>query len=254
MKVRLYTIPGSHPGIAVQAMLAHKSIEFERTDLMPVVSKLALRLLGFPSVTVPALKVDGRRIQGSIDITRELERLQPEPPLYPADPEQRVAVEQIESFCDVGLQHPIRQAIWWGFKRDATPLRSYSEGARLGVPIGLAVKTAAPIVALAVRYNQANDDNVRSALASLPGLLQRLDDWIDEGVIGGSELNAADIQVAASLRLAMTMDDLRPYIEPRPCGQLARRVLPDYPGRMPAILPAQWLAPLAEGDPVSSAV
>ncbi|HZK16577.1 MAG TPA: glutathione S-transferase N-terminal domain-containing protein, partial [Solirubrobacterales bacterium] len=66
MNVRLYTIPGSHPGIAAQRMLAEKGIEYKRTDLMPVISKLAVRLLGFSGVTVPALKIDGRRVQGSI--------------------------------------------------------------------------------------------------------------------------------------------------------------------------------------------
>lgn len=254
MKVRLYTIPGSHPGVAIQSMLDYKSIGYQRTDLMPVISKLALRLLGFPDVTVPAARIDGNRVQGSIAISRELDRLRPQPPLYPDSGERRLAVEQIERFCDVGLQHPIRQAIWWSFKRDHAPLRSYSEGARLGVPIGLAVKTAAPIIALAVRFNQASDENVRAGLATLPGLLKRLDDWIEEGVIGGDEPNAADFQVSASLRLAMTMADLRPHIESRPCGQLALRLMPDYPGQMPPILPPDWLAPLAGATSATNAV
>ena len=40
VKVRLYTIPGSHPGVAAQLMLKYKGIEFKRTDLFPVISKL----------------------------------------------------------------------------------------------------------------------------------------------------------------------------------------------------------------------
>ena len=43
MKVRLYTIPGSHPGVAAQMMLDHKGIPFKRKDLFPVVSKAVLR-------------------------------------------------------------------------------------------------------------------------------------------------------------------------------------------------------------------
>lgn len=244
MQVRLYTIPGSHPGIAVQSMLNHKSIAFDRIDLMPVLSKPILKLLGFPGITVPAARIEGRRVQGSIAIGRELDRLQPNPPLYPSDPVRRHDVEQIEAFCDVGLQHPIRQIIWWAFKRDSEPLRSFAEGARLGLPIGLAVKTAAPIIALAARFNRASDENVRAALASLPGLLNRLDDWIAEGVLGGNEPTAADFQVAASLRLAMTLADLRPLIESRPCGRLAMRLVPEYPGYIPPVLPEDWLEPL----------
>lgn len=246
MKVRLYTIPGSHPGMAIQAMLKHKQIAFHRTDLMPMVSKAALRLLGFPGPSVPAAKIDGRRVQGSIAISHALDRSQPEPPLYPADPSHRTAVEQVETFCDVGLQHPIRQAVWWAFRRDHEPMRSFSEGSRLGLPIGLAVKTAGPIVAASVRYNRATDANVRNALAGLPGMLNRLDDLIEEGTLGGEMPTAADFQVAANLRLAMTMDDLRPFIESRPCGRLALELIPDYPGRLPAALPHAWLEPLRE--------
>jgi hypothetical protein len=42
----------------------------------------------------------------------------------------------------------------------------------------------------------------------------------------------------------LTMDDLRPAIENRPAGALAKRVVPDYPGHTPPIIPAEWLAPL----------
>ena len=91
-------------------MLDHKGIAYKRTDLMPVISKLALRALGFPGNTVPALKLDGSRVQGSRQIARELERLRPEPPLFPADPERRAAVEAAERFGDEELQAPIRRS------------------------------------------------------------------------------------------------------------------------------------------------
>jgi glutathione S-transferase len=244
MEARLYVIPASHPSICSALMLEHKGIEYKRTDLMPVISKLALRALGFPRKTVPALKVDGQRVQGSREIARELERLRPEPALFPSDPEKRAAVEEAERFGDEELQHPIRQLLWWSIKQDKAPLRSYSEGARLGVPIDLAMMTAAPIVALSARFNEADDENVRRDIAALPALLQRVDDWIAAGVLNGEQLNAADFQIAPSLGLAMTMDDLRPAIEGRPAGELAKRVVPDYPGKTPPILPPAWLQPL----------
>jgi glutathione S-transferase len=244
MSARLYVIPASHPSIAAALMLEHKGISFKRTDLMPVVSKGVLRAVGFPGNTVPALKIDGDKVQGSRQIARELERLRPEPPLFPADPEKRTAVETAERFGDEELQHPIRQLLWWGFKQDRYPLASYSEGAKLGVPIGLAVKTGAPLVALSARFNEASDENARAALGKLPSLLDRVDAWVESGVINGEQLNVADFQIAPSIGLMMTLDDLRPAIENRPAGALARRVVPSYPGRMPAVLPAEWLAPL----------
>lgn len=249
MKVRLYTIPGSHPGVAAQAMLRQKGIAFKRTDLFPVISKLVVRALGFQRNTVPALKIDGRKVQGSRETARELDRIQADPPLFPSDPQQRAAVEEAERFGDEELQHPIRQIIWWSFQQDKTPLRSYSEGARLGIPIGVAVRTAAPIVALAARFNEATDENVRSALASLGSQLDRVDRLIADGTIGGERLNAADFQIASSLRLAMTLQDLRTPIDARPAGKLARRVIPEYPGDFPPILPAAWLEPLRSPAP-----
>jgi glutathione S-transferase len=246
MSARLFVIPASHPSITAELMLEHKGIAYKQTDLLPVISKGALRAAGFSGVTVPALKIDGSKVQGSRQIARELERLRPEPPLFPSDPEQRAAVEEAERFGDEELQHPIRQILWWGMKRDKAPLRSYSEGAKIGLPIGLAMKTAAPIVALSARFNGADDDSVRSDLEKLPALLQRVDDLIVAGTLNGEALNAADLQIAPSIGLAMTLDDLRPAIENRPAGALAKRVVPDYPGRMPPVLPAEWLAPLRQ--------
>ena len=252
MEARLYTIPGSHPGMAARAMLEYKGIAYKRTDLFPVMSKGILRVLGFPGKTVPALKIDGRKVQGSRPIARELERLQPQPALFPEDPELRAAVEEAERFGDEELQHPIRQISWWSIKKDSSSLRSYSEGAKLGIPIGLAVKTAAPIVALAARTNEATDDNVRRDLAALPGYLDKIDAWIEAGVLGGEQLNAADFQIAPSIALAMTLQDLRPAIEARPAGQHARRVIPDYPGDAPAILPPAWLQQLRDTTAAAS--
>jgi glutathione S-transferase len=242
---RLYVIPASHPSIAVQLMLEHKGIAYKRTDLLPVVSKGVVRALGFSGATVPAMKIDGDRVQGSRPIARELERLRPQPALFPEDPQRRAAVEEAERFGDEELQHPVRQLLWWSIKHEKKPLASYSEGARLGIPIGLAVKTAAPIVALSARFNEASDENARRALVALPGLLDRVDAWIESGVLNGEQLNAADFQIAPSLGLAMTLEDLRPAIEERPAGSLARRLVPNYPGQMPPVLPAEWLDPLA---------
>jgi len=242
--VRLYTIPGSHPGVAVQAMMKAKGIPFKRTDLFPVMQKLVVRAIGFPKQTVPAIKIDGRKVQGSREIARELDRVQPQPPLFPEDAEQRRAVEEAERFGDEELQHPIRQMVWWTLKKDKAPLRSYSEGAKLGIPIGLAVATAAPIVAATAHYNEATDENIRSGLAELPGFLDRIDAWIEAGVLDGEQLNAADYQIAPSLRLAMSMQDLRPLIDARPAGRFARRVIPDYPGDAPPAFPPAWMQPL----------
>lgn len=270
LDAKLYVIPGSHPAMAARRMLELKGIPYRRVDLMPVISRGALRALRFPSNTVPSLAIAGRKLTGSREIARELDALRPDPPLYPSDPERRVAVEDAERWGEEILQPAVRRILWNALKRNRAPLASYAQGAKLGVPIGLAVRTAAPIIAAANRMNRADDEAVRRDLASLPGWLKRIDDWIEEGVLGsqgapdGERLrnqpqrpsgtdaagfeapSAADLQIAASLRLAMTLDDLRPVIAERPAGELAVRAIPDFPGQAPAVLPPAWLEPVRE--------
>ncbi|MET0730243.1 MAG: glutathione S-transferase N-terminal domain-containing protein, partial [Solirubrobacterales bacterium] len=183
-EAKLYVIPGSHPSMTARLMLERKGIPYKRVDLIPVLSKAILRAKRFPGATVPAIKLEGRRIQGSREIARELDRIQPEPALVPADPDKRVKVEEAEAWGDEFQQKP-RRLSWWALRRDRAPMASYSEGARLGVPVGLAVKTGGPIVATAARLNGSTDANVRADLATLRSDLDRLDAWIADGVIAG---------------------------------------------------------------------
>jgi glutathione S-transferase len=71
-------------------------------------------------------------------------------------------------------------------------------------------------------------------------------------VLGGEDVNAADIQIGTSVRLLMTMQDIRPAIERRPAGELAMRVVPEFPGTIATVFPAAWLEPLREAEPATS--
>lgn len=246
-EARLYVIPGSHPAMAARLMLEQKGIDYKRRDLIPVVSKGMLKAARFRGITVPALKLDGKKIQGSMEIARHLDQVQPEPPLFPSDAGQRAKVEEAERWGDEVLQGIARRILWNGVKRDHSALGSYAEGAKLGVPTSLAVRTSAPIIALSARLNEASDENVRADLEQLPATLDRIDGWIREGVLGGVPPNAADFQIAPSMRLLMSLDDLRPAIESRPAGALATRVVPEFPGKLKPVLPEEWLAPLRAG-------
>ncbi len=240
MKATLFVMPGSHPAMAARLMLEYKGIEYSRIDLIPVLSKGILRLARFPGVTVPALRLDGERIQGSREIARALDRVVPEPPLLPADPERRAAVEAAEGWADEVLQPLARRIIWNILSRDPRGRRSYLEGARLGLPVALAAKTAAPLVYLSKRFNKADDEAVRADLQELPKLVDRADELLDSEVIGAEQPNVADFQIATCLRLLMTMDDARPAIEGRPIAEHALGLVPDYPGYAPAALPDEW--------------
>jgi glutathione S-transferase len=76
-------------------------------------------------------------------------------------------------------------------------------------------------------------------------MLDRVDGWIAGGLLGGEPPNVADFQVATTLALLRSHDALRPAIDGRPAGELARRLAPDYAGRTAAAYPAEWLTELA---------
>jgi hypothetical protein len=42
-----------------------------------------------------------------------------------------------------------------------------------------------------------------------------------------------------------TDDNVRRAIDGRPAGRLATRIVPHFPGRTPAVLPPEWLAPIS---------
>lgn len=241
MQAKLYVIPGSHPSMTGRLMLEYKGISYKRVDLIPAVHRLVLLMKRFPGKTVPALSIDGGKIQGTREISQFLDVLKPQPPLFPTDQVLSAQVREAELWGDQVLQPIPRRLTWWCFRRDRSTMLGFSQGANLGVPVGLAVKTGAPIVHLQARLNGSTDSAVKKDLADLPGHLDKIDSWIEQGVLDGDDLNAADFQIATSLRLLLCIDDLLPLIENRPAGGLARRVAPDYPGRIGKLFPEDWL-------------
>ena len=230
--------------MAGRLMLEQKGIPYRRVDLIPALHKPILRALGFRQTTVPALRVDGRRIQNTLEISRALDTIRPEPPLFPAEPAARAAVEEAEAWGEAVLQPIPRRLSWWALRRDRSGLASFAEGARLHVPLGLAVRTAKPIIWAEARINEADDEAVRSDLAALPEVLDRVDTWLATGVLGGAPPTAADYQIATSVRLLLCFDDLRDKIDGRPAGRHARELVPTFPGRVAPVLPAAWIANL----------
>jgi glutathione S-transferase len=239
----LFVVPGSHPSMAGRLMLEHKGIPYRRVDLIPALHKPILRALRFPGTTVPALRIDGRRIQSTLTISRVLDQLQPDPPLFPADQARRAEVEEAERWGEEVLQPVPRRLSWCalGLDRSRSGLRTFAEGARLHVPTGLAVRTAAPIIWAEVKINKASDAAVEADLAALPAMLDRVDAWLESGVLGGTPPTAADYQIATSIRLLLCFDDLRDMLTRRPSAAYARALVPDFPGRVPAVLPEPWL-------------
>jgi glutathione S-transferase len=63
-------------------------------------------------------------------------------------------------------------------------------------------------------------------LGELPSMLDRIDAWIADGVLGAVDLNVADFMIAPSLALILYRQDLLPMFEGRPALELVERILP----------------------------
>ena len=239
MPAKLYALSLSHPSQAARLMLEHKGIDHEVIDLLAGVHPLQLRAAGFRGGTVPALKLDGRRVQGSLPISRVLEQTRPDPPLFPA--QRRAAVEEAETWGEAELQPVPRRLFRWAASH-SLPLRRWLADEVVGLPApGLMARGYGPVARVFVRMAGASDARVRADLADLPANLDRVDDLIAAGTIGGEVPNAADFQIATTVRVLMAFDDLRGQVEGRPAGDLAMRLLPRFPGPIPRALPPEWL-------------
>jgi glutathione S-transferase len=243
MTAVLYAIPASHPCAVAERALQLKRMPYRRVELIPVAHRLTQRAR-FGAGSVPAVKFeDGQRVVGSRPILRALEERVASPPLLPAGDEARARVERAEEWGDQVLQPLARRVGWATVRRAPSAIESYFEGAELPIPRAVALAIAPYVARLAAALNGAGDGAVRADLIGLRGThLPRVERWIEDGTLGGESANAADLQIGASLRLLLTIEDLRPLVDGGAAAELARRWFPEYAGVVPAgALPAAWV-------------
>jgi glutathione S-transferase len=239
--VTLYAVAISHPSRAAGLMLKRKGIEHRIVNIPPASQPFVLRLLGFRGTTVPALRFEGRRVQGSRQISRELDRIKPEPPLFPTDPALRRAVEDAEEWGDRVLQPVPRRLFRWALA-ERPDLRVWLTRDVMSVPApNLMAFAIGPLAQAFAHKSHGDDDHVRADLAALPGMLDRIDALIADGTIGRDDPNAADYQIASSVWALMSFAELRPLVEDRPAGRLAGKLLPPPKMKVPPIVPEGWL-------------
>lgn len=96
----LYHLTISHYSEKARWALDLKRIQYRSRLLVPGVHILVVRRLAGTG-TVPVLEMDdGRVVADSTDILEELDRLRPEPPLFPSGTAEGARVRKIEEFFD----------------------------------------------------------------------------------------------------------------------------------------------------------
>ena len=240
-KIKLYMFTGSTPSLSVRLMLEHKGLAYERVHVMVGPHAFGMLGRGFQTMTVPALKIDSRRVRAPGDLART-RRSRAATAAVPADPQRRRAVSDAERLGEQ-LQDAARRIFWCAARRDRQAFHSVLRHTN---PLMRPVQrvTCRLVTRLATAGHRATDRVGREDLEALPRQLDQIDAWIKEGLLAGPELNAADFQIAPNIALLLRFEDLARFIEGRPAAQLAKIAPPERTVQIGAVLPKAWLAPL----------
>jgi glutathione S-transferase len=244
----LYWMAISHPSQAVRKMLDLKGVDYELVDVLPMNQKVHLRLAGFRGGTVPALKLNGRKVQGSREISKELDAAWPEPPLFPADPGQRARVQSAERWGEEEFQ-PVPRRVFRFAVAHLPEIRRWAI-ANQGLPapglVGAAMQPGFAYYARTIEADgrRATEAGVRADLAALPAMFDRVDGLIADGTLTIDPPNAATLQILTSVRVLGAFTDLREFVQSHPCAGPARELFPSYPAELPPFLEAEWLEPI----------
>jgi glutathione S-transferase len=245
----LYVIPGSHACRSAMLMLRHKDLPYRRVDVVTLTHPTVVRLHGFDAGgqtrtagsrrplllrmgdrlgTVPALADGEERISTNHAIARHLEERHPTPSLFPSDSEARAAVEGVERWANEVLQMAARRILLAGVLRDPAMYARTTGDGRMGYLLfrkRLVRRIAPPMLGRFVFATGAADEG--ELTRQLRAMLDKIDRSIEDGLLGGADLNVADFMVAPSLALILYRPDVRPLFEGRPALELVDRILPE---------------------------
>jgi hypothetical protein len=177
--------------------------------------------------TVPAVRIGEQRWQTNRRMARELDRLAPEPPLFPSDPALRRQVEESERWGDEVFQMVARRTALAAVVHGPDAMVDRANNGPLGPLLWRGETMRFVGTRFLARFAfRATIDSEPELLAGLPPMLDRIDAWISAGVLNSDALNAADFMIVTSLALLAYRRDLRDDIHSRPAGELVERVLP----------------------------
>jgi glutathione S-transferase len=231
----LHVLPPSHPCMTVAEALRLKGLAYERVELKPGAHVEQMQeIYGEGHGTVPGLLIDGEPVHGSRAILARLEQLVPEPVLYPSE-----EVREAERWGDGELQDLGRRLPWGAMHFRPEAMGTFGGGGPLDAP---GTDFAIGYVRSSWKYHKVSAARLYEDLAGLPALLAHVERLAANGVIGGEQPNAADLQIGATLRVLLTIADLLPLMRGGAGERIARSLFPEYPGEVPAgAFPAGWV-------------
>jgi glutathione S-transferase len=195
----LYHIQVSHYNEKARWALDFKHIPHVRRAPPPMMHTVwALAMTR--RATFPVLALNGTRIGDSTRIIEALEERYPDPPLYPADPNDRARALALEEFFDEELGPHIRRAMFAELTRDRAAF-AQAASPRGGRVENLIYKTTAPAAApiLRLRYG-IKPETAETGREKTRAALDRISDELQpSGYLVGDSFSVADLTAAALL-------------------------------------------------------
>jgi len=216
----LWHINVSHYSEKVRWALAWKGVEHRRRSPIPSIHMaVALWLTRGAQMTFPVLSIDGHNVGDSTAIIAALEERFPDPPLYPADPEQRRRALALEDFFDERLGPSIRQLVWHELGNDRDSFARVMQ--RTSPPILARFSGAATLYGRAftsLRFAAASDKRAERSRGEVIAALDRLDAELEANggdYLVGDSFTVADL-TAASLFYPLVLPQEAPLPPDQP--------------------------------------
>jgi glutathione S-transferase len=184
--------------------------------------------------TFPVLEIDGQGIGDSTEIIAVLEGRFPEPPLYPADPQQRRRALELEDFFDEELGSHLRLLAFHELGKDPERFQAVIERTTPG-PLS---KASGGAVAYArtytgLRFGVKSELAAELARGKVIAALDRLEAELGSNeYLAGDSFSVADLTAAALFYpLVLPDEGPLPEEEPPPAGiESFRAPLKERPG------------------------
>jgi glutathione S-transferase len=204
----------------VRWALDYKGVAHERHAVTPGLQEFRARRLR-AGRTLPVLEMNGRAIGDSTRIIEEIERRWPEPPLHPADPEERSRALNVEDYFDEQCGRDLRRVLFSDNLAQPEKFLAMVYGAdhpRIGL-----LKTLGPLLCRAVKRRfRIRPETVEKSREKVRAALDKIEaDAGPSGYLVGESSTVAD-PTAASILAPVVMPPEFPYIKLHPDERTAQ--------------------------------
>jgi len=196
----LHQFASSHFNEKARWALDWKGLEYERVTYLPGPHVPAIKKLSGQSST-PVLEWDGEIVAGSAAIVDHLERLQPEPSLYPADPAERAKALDVQRHFDAEVGPAVRAALFSVLLREGAYFSRVFTKGKGSLTSGF-YRATVPLARKLISQSYGLDDaaKVEADFARTQDALDRLAKEVREtGHVVGERFSVADLAAASLL-------------------------------------------------------